>query len=205
MSVYIDCISDDDAGFISVDLGGSGYELEPGDGVANIINEFSIIYGVGYDDDKPRIISASLLQGIFSVPSEACILLEFSDDEFIRIGCIGVHSVAGEDGISLLFADQLNIPKRYLCIMSRDINNIKKTSSISLSKVESTKTSNRKGEIIPALLKMIPEFSGVDIDNEKASKISDILSALAANKKIELNMPDKNTWIRYLGRNIGRG
>ncbi|MCJ1811771.1 hypothetical protein GOY79_06265, partial [Klebsiella quasipneumoniae subsp. similipneumoniae] len=65
---------------------------------------------------------------------------------------------------------------------------------------EHPRTANRKGEVIPALLKMIPEFDDVDLEGESISKIASILEAIAAAKGIELNLPDKNTWARYLGR-----
>jgi hypothetical protein len=46
---------------------------------------------------------------------------------------------------------------------------------------------------------MIPEFGDVNLESESISKIASILEAIAAAKGIELNLPDKNTWARYLG------
>ena len=69
-----------------------------------------------------------------------------------------------------------------------------------LSQSSSFMRKNKLSEVIPALLKMIPEFDDVDLEGESISKIASILEAIAAAKGIELNLPDKNTWARYLGR-----
>ncbi|MCL6742798.1 hypothetical protein [Kosakonia sp. R1.Fl] len=65
---------------------------------------------------------------------------------------------------------------------------------------EHARTANRKGSVISTLLKLIPDFDGVDIDTAPVSKLINMVESLAANKGIEFDSPDKNTWSRYLGR-----
>lgn len=202
MSIYLNGISDDDAGFMSVDLGSYGHAPSLDGKAINIVNDYSGIYGIHYKDDKHHLLTAFDLYGIFSVPSVSCILLELSNDEFISIGRVDAYGTKGdgEDEVSIIFSEFVDIPRSYLCIRGDDIKNITKPTPLIMGGMEHSRTSNRKGEIIPALLKMIPEFSDVDVDTEKACKLADILEATAASKGIELQMPDKNTWAKYLGR-----
>ncbi|ELY4671713.1 hypothetical protein SM021_002314 [Cronobacter muytjensii] len=67
-------------------------------------------------------------------------------------------------------------------------------------KKESPKTANKKGEIIPSLITLIPEFRGVDLESLPVSKVINMLEALTSRRGISLPPTDKNTWSRYLGR-----
>jgi hypothetical protein len=49
---------------------------------------------------------------------------------------------------------------------------------------EHPKRANKKGEIIPALLKMIPEFGDVNLESESISKIASILEAVQQLKEL---------------------
>ncbi|MGJ3444843.1 hypothetical protein [Enterobacter sp. PTB] len=65
---------------------------------------------------------------------------------------------------------------------------------------ESSKTANKKGEIIPVLLKMIPELAEVDIDTAPAATIKNMLEVIARTKKLPFPDIGKDAWIKYLGR-----
>lgn len=65
---------------------------------------------------------------------------------------------------------------------------------------EAPKTTAKKAELIPALIKLIPDFDDVNLDKIAVSKVTDLLGGIAARKGVELPLMDKNTWARYLGR-----
>lgn len=101
----------------------------------------------------------------------------------------------------IMTAKPVEIDCRFLCIMADDIDNIKVNGRLPAGGVkDSARTANRKGEVIPALIKMIPEFNNVDIDSMPVNKLINMIEVLASSKGIEINSPDKNTWARYLGR-----
>ncbi|MEJ5073422.1 hypothetical protein WH357_13960 [Enterobacter ludwigii] len=129
----------------------------------------------------------------------------FSDlqfDDSIDAVITSVISIADNEIIDF-GKHPLILKKKFLSIMLDDLTDFKLRSIEHFKKYafdEHVRTANRKGEIIPALLAMIPDFDGMDLSTESASKISSILEAIAAKKGIELSLPDKNTWARYLGR-----
>lgn len=104
-------------------------------------------------------------------------------------------------GCQMMTEKAIEIDSRFLCVMSDDIENIKASGSFPVyGRKESARTANRKGELIPALIKMIPDFHDVDIDSVPVNKLINMIETLASSKGIEINSPDKNTWARYLGR-----
>lgn len=201
LSVYLDGISENDVGFMSVDLGGYNHIPDIYGKPFDVVNEFSGIYGVYYKENQLHLLTASRLHGFFSVSPATGVYLEFDNTDDIAIGRVESHGVQNESEVSILFLDYINVPRCFLCILAKDIVNIVQKNLVIIDDAkEHPRTANRKGEIIPALLRMIPEFSDVDVDTEKACKLGDILEATAASKGIELQMPDKNTWSKYLGR-----
>ncbi|WP_162823121.1 hypothetical protein [Klebsiella variicola] len=120
---------------------------------------------------------------------------------FLSINSVIAKNNSGKDFVMISFNEFINVPKSHLCIMASDIKDIKQSSTLVMNNVrEHSRTSNRKGEIIPSLLSMIPDFDGVDLQNESVNKIATILEAAAASRGVELTIPDKNTWAKYLGR-----
>lgn len=65
---------------------------------------------------------------------------------------------------------------------------------------ESDKTLAKKAQLIPALLKMIPELNDVDLDKMPVSKIVNIIESLASKKAVDLPETHIQTWAKYLGR-----
>lgn len=208
LNVYIQNVESKDVGYMSLDLGSSNLSEERIRNRANLDFLIAYIHGIHYEKEAPDygFVLADYLEGFFTVYANDCHLLELSNESTIELtGLETPPSGAGEDGVSIFFDKPLIVSRDSLCILTGNIKEIMQIDELSVSKTsEHPRTSNRKGEIIPALLKMIPEFNGVDIYKEKACKISDILEATAASKGIELQMPDKNTWARYLGREVGK-
>ena len=201
-SIYINEIAKNNVEFISLDLGCRHKGPSTYDSVITIHTDLYSLYDVRHEGDKHNTLTVESISGFFMVPKESCILLEFSSNDFIKLHHL-TADIDEEDefGISLLFDDYVDVPRSCLCIFAEDIRKIKQLSSMEIENInEHPRRANRKGEIIPSLLAMIPEFEGVDIEVESPTKILNILEATAAAKGIELSIPDKNTWGRYLGR-----
>ncbi|HBT5562342.1 TPA: hypothetical protein MCA25_003787 [Klebsiella pneumoniae] len=97
--------------------------------------------------------------------------------------------------------DGIEIDTRFLCVMADDLAKIKEIGSLPVNQAgESPKTVSKKAELIPALLQMIPELEGLDIETGPIAKITSVLEAAAAAKGVDLPATDKNTWAKYLGR-----
>jgi len=138
-----------------------------------------------------------VMRGFAHIVGGAFTELEF-DSNKKSVSVLGLSSSSLRDGLGIFVQmsekEEIDIDK--LCIFESEMNLI----TSGKDKDEHPRTSNKKGEIIPYLLKMIPEFSNVDIDTAPASKISNILEKISATKGMELPIPDKNTFARYLGR-----
>lgn len=202
LTVYLRDIYAEDVGLMTLDLGGELLTPDDIDAGANLMNEISLVSGIHYEtEDELKFIRANYIDGFFYVGSTDCFLLEFSSDSFITLSGVTSHPFKStDDGVYAFFHKGLNVPRERLCILGSDIVKVIEVNEISVDKKEHPKRANKKGEIIPALLKMIPEFGDVNLESESISKIASVLEAIAAAKGIELNLPDKNTWARYLGR-----
>lgn len=138
----------------------------------------------------------SIISGQYIIERSNLDEAQFDDDMYIVVN--SVMSLASDDIIR--FGDNPYVTDRkFLHVMLDDLYEFN-PNPFCIESTESNRTKNRKGEIIPALLKMIPEFNGYDIDKEPVNRISDILEATAAAKGIDLVLPDKNTMAKYLGR-----
>lgn len=118
----------------------------------------------------------------------------FSHDESSSFPAIKLHSFSG-----------VMLDVKNLCILTTDLKNINSSGSampvIKNDELEdSPKTVAKKGEIIPNLLRLIPEFANVDLDAVPVAKVISILESLSADKRIEFPKVDKGTWAKYLGR-----
>ncbi|HHZ3461553.1 TPA: hypothetical protein ACWCBK_004056, partial [Escherichia coli] len=58
-------------------------------------------------------------------------------------------------------------------------------------------------EIIPALIKLIPEMQDVDLEETPVTKIAEMIEVIAAQRGVELPSTHRQTWQKYLGRDIG--
>lgn len=90
----------------------------------------------------------------------------------------------------------LSLERDYLCILGKDIDDLLKKDS----RTDSDKTIAKKAELIPALLKMVPELSDLNLDTTPVSKVIEIVEAIAAQKGIHLPEIHRQTWQKYLGR-----
>lgn len=68
------------------------------------------------------------------------------------------------------------------------------------TKSESRKTIAKKGDMIEALLRLLPAFEGQDLDSWAPGKIKDIVEAVAAEKGVSFPETDVGTWSKYLRR-----
>lgn len=169
----------------------------------------------GYIKDEPGLDesmnfvlrNARHIRGFYGVSSQNLIDAEFkypcdkirvhtllATEDFHSYGEVKLHSYAG-----------VMIGLDNFCVMAEDLKKINETKS-SIPNLdenvfeESAKTTAKKGELIPQLLKMIPELSDLDFDTAPVKRIIDMIESLAATKGIELSKTDKGTWAKYLGR-----
>lgn len=68
------------------------------------------------------------------------------------------------------------------------------------TKSESGKTIAKKGEMIEALLKLIPEFSSEDVEEMAPAKIKNLVEAVASERGVAFPETDLGTWSKYLRR-----
>jgi hypothetical protein len=98
----------------------------------------------------------------------------------------------------ITFDGAIEIDPRFLCVMADDLTHIKTTGVLPVK--ESPKTAAKKAELIPALIKLIPELGDLDLEAISVSKVIAVLEATAAARGVEFPSMDKNTWAKYLGR-----
>lgn len=150
-------------------------------------------FGSGYDVER--------VKGFFYIGPIDCIGLEFTDeDDYFTVSGISTEpDITAEEAIVVTFIKELRISKKFLCVMSEQLEDIKQTPSFP-SMDESGKTIAKKGELIKCLLSLIDDMSDVDLDNAPVSKIINILEATAARKGVDLPETHRQTWQKYLGR-----
>lgn len=69
-----------------------------------------------------------------------------------------------------------------------------------VTKTESRKTIAKKGDMIEALLRLLPDFEGQDLDAMAPGRIKEIIEVLAAEKGVSFPETDVGTWSKYLRR-----
>lgn len=167
----------------------------------SIVGEQWSVYDIRKIDGYQSIISSGyysgMIDGLFYVDGFLISPLEFGDES------ISVQQVSSEKDVGVgdypLDINFLHAPvvigRNRLCVLEKDIALINKSTV-----GESNKTIAKKAEIIPQLIKMIPELKGVDIDEAPVAKIISLVEAAAAAQGIDMPKTDKQTWARYLGR-----
>ncbi|MGB2538684.1 hypothetical protein [Hafnia paralvei] len=156
-----------------------------------------------YLDDKPSKLH---FNGMMSISPTILRNIEFyGDSDFDSIyGCTPCENNESvyyfdinTDGVSIT-KDRLYITADEIYkILSGSVRNNKEKFLIS---GDSPKTTAKASELIPPILKMIPELSDIDFDNEKVTKIVNIIESVAASKGIELPKTHWQTWKKYIGR-----
>lgn len=149
---------------------------------------------------------AGNLFGFFYVPSTEALRAEFNQSDEILLSFLTTNpeDYDGNDiEVCLLKDGGESFKKSNLCVMAREIKKISSngTGEFPKSKIpETDKTIAKKAELIPALLKMIPELSDVNLETTSVAKIIEVIEATAASKGICLPETHRQTWQKYLGR-----
>ncbi len=148
---------------------------------------------------------AGELFGFFYVPSTEALRAEFNQEE-VRISFISTNPeyYDGEDiEINLIKDGGEVFDKKSFCLMASEMEKIKSPDTGAFPKKkesEADKTIAKKAELIPALLKMIPELSDVNFETTSVTKIIELIEATAATKQIPIPNIHRQTWQKYLGR-----
>ncbi|HBT5796022.1 TPA: hypothetical protein OMH60_000773 [Klebsiella pneumoniae] len=191
------------------------FHLNMPDDKVNDIDMFSMLRDDGWGIDFIEFKKASdyfiidgyyakAINGFFYIDGYNLIPLEFDDSAEVSLG--GVSTLPDySDGqcIDINFQlNNLNLDRNYLCIRARDLEMINKDVFMPAKDInkESNKTAAKKSQIIPSLIKCIPEMRDIDLDTTPVSKIISLLEAIAAKDGIEFPETHRQTWQRYLGR-----
>ncbi|NIF02123.1 hypothetical protein F3J38_18995 [Pantoea sp. Acro-805] len=153
------------------------------------INNYDAIISSGY--------YAGTIDGLFYVDGLYLSPLEFGDDEIFVQQLSSERDLGGGDyplDINFL-RGEVTIEKRKICILEKDISSMSRREA-----TESNKTIAKKAEIIPQLIKLIPEFNDVDVDETPAEKVVALVESIAASRGVEMPQMHIQTWRRYLGR-----
>ncbi|HCJ7731664.1 TPA: hypothetical protein NV459_004664 [Citrobacter freundii] len=179
------------------------------------IDMFSMLRGDGWGIDFVELKKksdaflidgyyAKSISGFFYVDGYNLIPLEFNESADVSLVAVStLPDYIDGDCIDINFQmHNLKLDRNFLCIRNSDLDFINENVSMPSkdSGFESKKTSAKKSELIFYLLKMIPELSGVDLENEKITKITAMIEEVAAKKGIDLPSTHWQTWNKYLGR-----
>lgn len=161
-------------------------------------------------DDERMVIEglyANHMKGFFAIPSEFLVEVELSSAcEIINLSPRYLYTPKGYgDYIRLDSIEGLSIPENRLVIFDSEISgfNYEKKPKYAGGERESPKTRAKKAEIIPALIKLIPEMQDVDLEDTPVSKIAEMIEVIAAQRGVELPGTHRQTWQKYLGRDAG--
>lgn len=181
------------------------------------IDDFGSLWGDGWhiaDIEEREINDALVLKGYFTnridgffyIESFKLTKMEFDTSCNLELMQVSTGSESGYDNcIDVNFLTEvLSIDRKFLCIKKEDIYNFKESTKIPIKEneilKESPKTIATKSELIPALLKLIPELSDIDPYTAPVKKIAELVEAVAAEKGIEMPNIHRQTWQNYLGR-----
>lgn len=143
---------------------------------------------------------AKQVKGLFFIDSTILTDLEFSSDKKAIITFFSdVNGLKNELPIEFnTLGFEIKISADALCIKHEDLEGLKELCSSQLS--ESDKTLAKKENIIRALIDLIPELSGVDVDSISVKKLKEIIETTAADRGVEFPKTDLGTWSKYLER-----
>lgn len=147
---------------------------------------------------------ANHLKGFFAVPTEYLVDIELSlMDEPVNISPHELFTPKNYGShIHLANIEGLNIAESRLVVFHSELLcfNVSSTPKYPGSDIEKPKTVAKKAQIIPALIKLLPDMRNVDLDNTPVSKIISIIEELAAKEGVDLPEIHWQTWQKYLGR-----
>jgi hypothetical protein len=118
------------------------------------------------------------------------------DDDYLRSN--GIENSLSHDGF-IITLDSLFITRDEFLRLKGEIA-ISQSVVSKDDKPEDPKTAAKKAEIIPVLIKLLPDFNDVDIDLMAVSKIQSLIESIAAKQGVELPDTHVQTWQKYLGR-----
>ncbi|EMR8966147.1 hypothetical protein AB8939_21030 [Yersinia enterocolitica] len=160
------------------------------------------IYGLEYksenDNFSPSGYYGKSLHGFFHIWDMSLTGLEFN--EAVNLNLVSISS--GPETETYLpvdvnfFGYHIDLSRDFICILRSDIDKFINEDS----RPESDKTIAKKAELIPALLKMVPELSSINFDTASVSKIVELIEVIAAKKGVSLPETHRQTWQKYLGR-----
>lgn len=147
---------------------------------------------------------ANHLRGFFAIPSEFLVDVELSSmDEFTNIRPRDLFTPKGY-GKHLMLSnfDDLIVSENRLVVFGSEISgfNVSATPKYPGGDTETPKTAAKKSQIIPALIKLIPDMKDVDLETTPISKIISIIETIAAKEGVELPLIHRQTWQKYIGR-----
>ena len=155
-------------------------------------------------DLKPRGWYANDLNGFFAMCSNDLVDIELSGGltSFeVNISELSTPNIDDRKPIEITNINDLVITENMLVVMGKEIENFNASVAPSIrGKIDAPKTEAKKAELIYCLLKMIPELSGVDLDNTPITKITSMIEEVAAKKGVALPSTHWQTWKRYLRR-----
>ncbi|NUH56251.1 hypothetical protein HUK76_21605 [Citrobacter portucalensis] len=156
------------------------------------------------EDVRFQGLYANHMKGFFAIPSEFLVEIELSGVcDIINLSPRYIDTPKGYgDYIRLDNIDGLSIPESRLVIFDSEISgfNYEKKPKYAGGERESPKTRAKKAEIIPALIKLIPEMHDVDLEEMPVTKIAEMIEVIAAQRGVELPSTHRQTWQKYLGR-----
>ncbi|MDP8607190.1 hypothetical protein [Serratia marcescens] len=209
LSVYVDLKCDVNSRLVYINLPRDRFDdiddFQCIDGDKWSIGDIDFIVSNGNDNVISGYYSGRLF-GFFYVHSTEVLRAEFSQNDDVQLSFLTTNpsNYDGQDiEISLLRDGGEVFKKANLCLMLNEFNKISSGVSGDYPKSvhpETDKTIAKKAELIPALLKMVPELSNVDFESTPVKKIIELIEAVAASKGVCLPETHRQTWQKYLGR-----
>lgn len=140
------------------------------------------------------------VDGIFLMDRDYLKEMEFSHDKTVGIIFFSdLNYLKHEFPIEFNVLDfEINICIDSLCIKHEDLEALKNMHIPQPD--ESDKTLAKKENLIRALLDLIPELSGVDVDSISVKRLKEIIEATAATRGVDFPKTDLGTWSKYLER-----
>ncbi|ELR2958317.1 hypothetical protein R3Q45_003913 [Escherichia coli] len=150
---------------------------------------------------------ANYLKGFFAIPSQYLVDVELSGPHnAVDVKPQHLYTIkAHYKKLYLAGIWGLFIPEERLVVFENELSNFDYAAKpvYGGGDRESPKTIAKKAEIIPALIKLIPEMLDVDLEETPVTKIAEMIEVIAAQRGVELPSTHRQTWQKYLGRDIG--
>lgn len=180
------------------------YAVDKIDFFGSIMFDDWVVLGVEYNDQTDILpvngYYAKEVRGLFFVEHQTLIDMEFSSNNNAIITFFSdVNYLENEFPIEFnVLGFEICVSPDALCIKHEDLEKLKELNSPHAD--ESDKTLAKKENLIRALLELIPELSGVDVDTISVKKLKEIIETTAAERGVDFPRTDLGTWSKYLER-----